>query len=138
MRKESGRSFIGIIVFIAIISLLLRFGIEKLIKMTVRQNEISAQAALKLIATAIDNYTKDHEGSLPASLVQLVRNNPAYLDKDYVSDSPVRGYDYNCVFLRSQGYSCTAVPVRCGFTGNVNFSITTGGLFVSEECKKKE
>jgi len=125
-------------VIIAILALVLRFAFERIIKITVSQNDVNAQATLRLISTALENYAKDNKGVFPDDLSVLIRNNPQYLDKDYIVKSPIRGYDYNCSRLEALGYSCSATPVKCRLTGNTLYTVTTGGLVVSEGCGGKE
>ncbi len=132
------RSFITIMIIIALCSLFLRFGIEQLIKAAIASNESSASATLKLISTALENYAKNNQGAFPKSLDVLTHTVPAYLDKDYVKLSPVKGYAYVCPRIDAAGYSCMASPVICKVTGKTNYTITTGGFFISEKCDKKE
>jgi len=125
-------------IVIAVILLLLRFGVEKLIVVTCAQNESDAQSTLKVISAALENYAKDNQGAYPQKVSVLVKSKPSYLDRDYVSQSPVKGYTYNCSRLDSTGYSCYAFPTKCGLSGNVAFTATTGSLFISEDCRTKE
>lgn len=134
---KKGRSFVTIMVVIALCALILRFGIEKIIKVTIVQNETHASTAIKLISAALENYAKDSRGVYPANLAVLTQNKPSYLDRDYIRQSPIRGYIYTCSRLESSGYSCSAIPATCGLTGKINYSISTGSLLVSEVCEKK-
>jgi len=138
MKNIKGRSFVAIMIIVAVTSLLLRFGIEQLIKINIIQNESVAQATLKLISTALENYAKDNRAAFPSSLSLLVRSNPAYLDQDYISKSPIRGYEYSCSRLEPSGYACSAAPIKCDLSGRAIYTITTGGSLVLEECSKKE
>lgn len=138
MKDKEGRSFVAIMIVIAVSALLLRTTIEELIKINIAQNESSAAATLKLISTALENYAADNKGVFPASLSLLRQNTPPYLDRNYVNDFPVKGYSYSCVRLEPSSYSCSAVPVKCGLTGKMMYTIATGGALVSEECNKKE
>lgn len=138
IENKRGRSLITIMMIIAVLSLFLRFGIERVIKITIAQNESNARLALKMLSTALESYAHDHLGTFPTDLSILTQENPAYLDKDYLNQSPIKGYYYNCLRLADSGYSCSATPVRCNISGKVIYSITTGGLFVAEECSRKE
>jgi competence protein ComGC len=137
-KNNSGLSFVAIMIIIAIVSLLLRFAIEKIIKINIPKNESSAQGTLKLISAALENYAKNNNGAYPLKLSALVQANPAYLDKDYTVISAVKGYDYSCSKLDSMGYNCAASPVKCKITGRKNYTISTGGLLVAQECSKAE
>lgn len=138
MKDTRARSFVTIMIVIAVSALLLRISIERIIKMNISQNESNASATLKLISTALENYAKDNLGVFPSSLSVLTQTNPPYLDKDYIDESPIKGYNYTCPRLEPSGYSCSARPVRCNITGKVIYTVTTGRSFASEECSKKE
>ena len=127
-----------IMVVIALSALLLRVGIEKVLLVTGAQNEAAAQATLKSIAIALDNYARANQGVYPKSLSVLSESRPAYLDKDYIWESPVKGYAYNCTRLDASGYSCYAFPSKCKLTGSLVFTVTTGNLLLSEDCSEKE
>ena len=120
MIRTKGRSFVTIMVVIAIFSLLLRIAIEKIIKINVTQNESTAQATLKLISAALENYAQDHLGEYPGNFTVLVKDTPSYLDKDYLMESSVKGYDYSCSTLEASGYSCSAVPIKCNLDGRIS------------------
>jgi hypothetical protein len=138
LQKKKGRSFVGIMIFIAVIALFLRFGIEQVIKITISQNESFAQETLKLLATALENFAKDHLGVFPKSLSALIENNPPYIKKEYINLSYAKGYNYNCFRLEPAGYSCSASPLRCNLTGINTYTVSIGGYLVSEPCGKKE
>lgn len=127
-----------IIIIIALSALLLRVGVEKILEITCSQNEASAQATLKSIAAALDSYARDNQGAYPKSLSSLSQSNPLYLDKDYIAESPVKGYTYNCTRLDPSGYNCYAFPLRCKITGNFAYTVTTGGILIPESCDTKE
>jgi len=127
-----------LMIAIAVFALFLRITVERLLKINIAQNESYAQATLKLISTALENYAKDHLGAYPANISLLVQDNPRYLDRDYLAESPVKSYDYSCLRLDVSGYSCSAAPVKCNFSGRMVYAVTTGGVVISQECSKKE
>jgi len=138
LNNIKARSTITIIVTVAIVSLFLRITIKRILKVTISGNESSALVNLRLISTALENYAKDHFASYPANLSALVKTSPSYLDEDYVSGSPVKGYIYSCPRLETGGYTCSAAPLKCRVTGKIIYTVTTGGLLVSDDCSKKE
>jgi len=138
MNNTKARSFVTITITIAIVALLLRFGIENLIKFNIIQNEANALDTLKLVSTALENYARNNVGIYPVSLAILTQTNPQYLPIDYTVPSPVKGYQYTFSRLDPYGYSCRATPVSCSLTGKSIFTITTGGLIMTESCIKKE
>ena len=138
MKNSQARSFVVIMIVIALSALLLRVVADKFISVTSSQNESNAQATLRLISTALENYAKDNRGVYPGNISALTQSRPAYLDRDYIKQSPIKGYSYNCSRLDAGGYSCQALPTRCKLTGKIVFTVTTGSLLISEDCDKKE
>jgi competence protein ComGC len=136
--NNKARSFVAIMIVIAVLALLLRIGIEKVIKINISQNESDASINLKLISTALENYARDKNGLYPEKFSLLIQAQPAYLEKDYILQSPLKGYDYSCPRLEPSGYTCYAMPVKCNLSGKLVYTVTTGALLVSEDCKKKE
>ena len=137
MPNKKARSFVAIMVSIALIAVFLRFTIEQLINLNISQNESNAQDTLKLISTAIENYAKDHRGVFPDSLFVLIKTEPPYIDSTYITQSSKKGYNFNCPRLESTGYTCAASPIKCDLTGRMSFTVTTGSTLTSEECEKK-
>ena len=127
-----------VMIIIAASAFVLRFGIGGLIALTVSQNESYASVTLKLISAALENYAKDHQGMYPSRFLPLTASNPPYVDQDYISQSPVRGYSYECPRLDPSGYRCSAVPLNCKLTGSRKFSVTTGGILISDACDQTE
>lgn len=139
MRNKRAKSFLTITIIIAVVTLLLRFGIQRLIETTIEQNESNAQATLKFISAALEKYAEVNKGAFPVKFSELTQNAEfRYLDKDYISLSPIKGYNYTCSRIDASGYNCAATPDRCNLTGRMNYAVSTGGLFVSEKCSKKE
>lgn len=141
--NDKARSFVVIMIIIAVFALLLRIAIEQIIKINIEQNESNAQTTLKLISTALENYANDHNGIFPLALsiltdAKLADAKARYLDEDYITQSPVRGYNYGCSKIEASGYNCAASPVKCGLTGNTVYTIATGGLLLVEDCLKRE
>ncbi len=135
---EKAKSFVTIMIVIAVLALILRVVIERVIDINIAQNESNAQGTLKLISAALENYAKDNQGTYPTDLSALTSAKPAYLDREYIAPSASKGYNYNCSRLEASGYSCTAGPTRCNLTGKISYTITTGGVLVSEECERKD
>jgi len=138
MKNSRAKSFVMIMIIIAVSALLLRIIIESLIKINIAQNESQASMTLKYISAALENYAKNNHDIYPSNFSVLTQPRPPYIDKDYISQSPLKGYNYSCPRLEPSGYTCYASPVRCKLTGRLVYTITTGSLLVSEECNKKE
>ena len=135
---NAARSFVAIMIAIALSAFFLRVAIEQVMRITIERNESDAVAALKLISIALENYAKDNKGVFPGTLGSLIKTSPPYLAKDYISQSAIKGYIYNCSRLEPEGYNCSAVPTRCAVTGKKVFTVSTGGSLVTEDCRKKE
>ncbi len=138
MLNNKARSFVVIMIVIALAALILRIAIVQFINFNIIQNEANAQETLKLIATAIENYAKDHQGAFPTSLEALTQVKPAYIEKEYLSLSYEKGYNFNCLRLETSGYTCSASPMRCNLSGKKIYTVTTGQVLTVEECGKKE
>ena len=138
MINNRARSFVAIMVVIAVSALFLRLALEKIIKINIEQNQINASTTIKLISTALENFAKDNKGSYPENLASLADTQPPYLDKSYITPSPLKGYSYTWPRLEASGYSCSALPVLCGITGKEIYTISTGALLVVEKCDRKK
>ena len=124
-------------IVIALAALALRISIHEIVRLSIQQNQSAAQNTLKLISIAMENYSKNNKGVYAENFLQLTQATPAYLGRNYVKDSPVRGYDYDCPRMDAAGYSCIASPDHCRLSGEAVYSVSTGGLFISESCDKK-
>lgn len=126
-----------IMIVVALSALFLRVIVYRIIQFSSEQNQIYAEGNLKLLSTALENYAKNNKGVYAESISLLTQASPVYLNKNYIMDSPLRGYEYDCSRLDSTGYNCQASPTRCKLTGNTVYSVSTGGLIISESCDKK-
>lgn len=138
MLNRKARSFVVIMIVVALVALFLRIAIVQYVNFRIAQNEASAEQILKLLSTAIENYAKDHLGVFPTSLEALTQTSPAYIEKEYISPAYQKGYNFNCLRLETSGYTCSASPASCNSSGRKNFIITTGQVITAEECGKKE
>ncbi len=127
----------SIMIVVAFSALLLRLGIHKIIIYNIQQNQYLAQGNLKLFSTALENYAKDNQLAYPVNIKQLTEGNPVYLEKDYLAVSAIRGYEYDCQRLDKLGYNCSATPVNCQLTGRVIYTVSTGGLIITQSCEGK-
>ena len=138
IRNNYAKNTVTLMLVIAVLALFLRLGIEQTIKVNISQNESNASVALKSISTALQNYAEDHGEVFPQALSALIETDPAYLDKDYLHQTSIAGYNFSCSRLDASGYSCSATPIKCNSTGREIYIITTGGVMVSDLCAKKE
>jgi len=137
MFDRKARSFVTIMIVVALSALLLRLAIQKIIIYNIEHNQLLAQVNLKLLSTALENYAKNNKSTYPTSIDQLTGSSPVYLERNYLAASSVRGYEYDCQRLDATGYNCSATPVDCKLTGKMIYSVSTGGLILAESCDKK-
>jgi len=138
MRGLFARSFVLIMIIIALASLILRIAIDKIMQVSIAQNESVAQSNLKLISTALENYAKVNHGVFSPNLATLINTTPPFLDKDYIAQPVIKGYNYSCPVLDASTYSCVAAPGKCRITGRKIYTVTTGGSLSYEDCSTKE
>jgi type II secretory pathway pseudopilin PulG len=137
MTNNKARSFVTIMIVVGLSTLLLRTVIQKFIVYNIERNQSLALVNLKLFYTALENYAKGNKGAYPDNINQLTKGNPVYLERDYLAVDSLRGYEYDCQRLDSTGYNCSATPTSCNLTGNKVYTMSTGGLIISEDCDKK-
>jgi hypothetical protein len=130
------RSFVMIMVAVALSALLLRMVVHRIIIYNIERNQSLAQVNLKLFSTAMENYAKDNKNVYPTNVDLLTKSEPPYLERDYLAATAVRGYEYDCQRLDATGYNCTASPVNCQLTGKNVYAVSTGGLIMSQSCEK--
>ncbi len=138
LKNKKAKSLVVIMLIVAICAFILRFAVIKAIRLNISYDEAAASATLKLISAALENYSKDNHGLFPSSISALAITKPAYLDKDYTKQFPIKGYNYICDRLDTLGYNCSAVPIKCNITGQKIFKVSTGSLFVIQDCRKEE
>ena len=131
------KSFVTIMILVALTALLLRLGLYRVIVYRIQQNQLLAQVNLKLFSTAMENYAKDNNNVYPVSIDLLTKHDPVYLQRDYLEATSVHGYEYDCQRLDASGYNCTASPVDCNLSGKMIYAVSTGGLILAENCDKK-
>ncbi len=131
---EKGKSFIIIMVAIAFLAVATRFGVSQLLSFMISQNESSAVTHLKLLGTALENYSQDNHSVYPTEVNELLRTDPAYLKEDFVLYGPMKGYIIYCSRLEKTGYSCSATPLKCRWTGSTVFTVTTGVTLSTQKC----
>ena len=127
MTSKKGFTFVEIMVVVGIVCLLAAIAIPNLLRAKLSANEALAKSTVRTIYTAAESYRIANNGNYPLAMSDLTGITPPYLSVDYCTDSPpIYGYKYTCSFSAST-FTVVASPVRSGFTGNVTYTVTTGG-----------
>ena len=124
MKNLKAFTLVEILIVVGIIALLAGVAIPNFLRSRVNANQAYAQATLKTIAHALENYSALNH-IYPATTTELVAVTPPYLNVDYFLGTHY-GYTYTSV-LASYSYTITAAPVSSG-TGTSTFTVTTGGV----------
>jgi len=115
---------VEIMIVVAIIALLAAIAIPNLLRSRIQAQEATAQASLKLIASALENYGAINS-DYPTTTTALMGVTPPYLSVDYFTGT-YNGYTYTNS-LASYSYLITAFPTT-GQPTMASFTITTGGI----------
>ncbi len=135
-RLVRGVTIAAAMIIVSIITLLAIIVIPRFLSSRMGANESAARAGLKTIAAALENFAEETKQGYPTDISVLITADPPYLNKNYIADSPVQGYNYTCESLGVSGYSCSAEPQHCARTGSKIYEITTGGVFTETECSQ--
>ena len=134
--KIQGFGLVGVMISVSVVALLLRLAIPNLLRERMTSNQATARATLKTISTALETYTSDKDIGYPTDISVLLSGNPAYLNNNYLLESPIEGYNYGCDFLEVSGYDCSATPEHCNKSGSKIYTVTTGGAFKERNCSE--
>jgi len=134
MYKSPGFALVSTMISVSIVILLASIAIPQLLRIKMTANESLARATLKTISTALENYAAANQQVYPSDISVLMLEEPPYLKRNYVADSPLQGYNYTCGSLDAGSYSCQAEPVDCNVSGSKRYTIATAGVFSEEDC----
>jgi len=117
-------TLVEILIVVAIIALIAAVAIPNMLRARIEANDASAQATLKAISTAIENYASIYS-SYPTNTSQLLGATPPYLTKDYFAGTH-NGFAFTAT-LSDYSYIVTALPISSS-SGTASFTITTGAV----------
>ena len=127
-RNNSGFTLVEIMIVVLIIALLAGIAIPGLLRSRVNAHDAAAQAALKVIATAMETYLSTNS-VYPSTTTALAGASPPYLQVDYFNGNTYSGFTFTLDLLSSAQYSVTAAPLSANL-GSASFTITTGAVLV--------
>jgi len=119
-----------------IIIIMLAIAIPNILLTRLSANENFAQANLKTISSALENYKENNGGRYPTDEYQLISSKPPYFSQRY-NGVKVNGYILE-EKLTPESYAIIATPISCGFSGSKVFTIKNNGVISSKDCDKSE
>ncbi len=124
---RKGFTLAEVMIVVGIIAILAAIAIPNLLRSKVSANQTAAQAALKSISTAMENYFSINS-QYPSATTDLTAVNPPYLNNDFFTGVH-NGYAFTST-LSTYEYSIVATPQGSNF-GTRTFTISTGGVLTS-------
>jgi prepilin-type N-terminal cleavage/methylation domain-containing protein len=125
MKKiRNGFTLVEIMIVVVIIALLAAIAIPNMLRSRQQAQEATAQANLKLIASALENYAAINS-VYPTVTTALMGVTPPYLSSDYFTGVH-GGYTYAHA-LSDYSYMIMAYP-SATTPGTHSFTIVTGGI----------
>ncbi len=126
--SRKGFSLPEILIVVAIIAILAAIGIPHWLRVKINANDAAAQATLKAVSTALENYMASYS-VYPSDPNDLITGSPPYLTKDYFTGTH-NGFTFS-PNITEYTYSVTATPATMGSTGTRSYTMTTGGVLTA-------
>lgn len=124
MENKKAFTLVEVLIVACLIALMATIAIPNLLRARVNANETAAQAALKTIANAMENYYTANT-AYPTDTTQLFSVTPPYLNADYFSGVH-NGFSYVAI-IDSVSYTVHAIP-QSASQGTASYTVTTGGI----------
>lgn len=109
-----------------IISVVTAISMPNMLKARVTADESAAQAALKTISIALENYSATNN-EYPPLITDLVDADPPYLLENFFDGLPHNGYLYQSIQLDDTEYIIQATPSDSA-KGGATYQISTGAV----------
>ena len=122
--RPKGFTFPELMIVVALILILTAITIPNLLRARLNANDTSAQATLKTIAAALENYAAANR-LYATDPDQLLGVNPPYLNEDFFTGTH-NGFTFTYA-LSSYAYTIVATPINSAL-GSRSFTITTGAV----------
>jgi len=123
-RAQKSFTLVELLIVIGIIALLATIAIPNFLRIRIDVNDAYAQATLKTIAAALENYAANN-AAYPTNPGDLLGVTPPYLNEDYFAGAHA-GFTF-APALASDTYTVVATPVST-YSGSRSFTITTGAV----------
>ncbi|MFC1510253.1 type II secretion system protein [Candidatus Omnitrophota bacterium] len=133
---KNGFTLVEVMIVIAIIAILSAIAMPGLLRARFTSNQALAKNTIRSMSAAAEMYAASNDGSYPLDMSDMTDFNPSYMQKNYC-DQTVSGYLYTCPEDENHQYAYmyVATPVNAGTTGEIIYTVTTGGDITEEEVE---
>jgi type II secretory pathway pseudopilin PulG len=138
--KGKGLAITGIVlgaigmVIIPIVAMLAAIAIPNFLRARILANDRVAEASIRGIAAAAEDYAASHGGAYPMDVYDLSDTQTSAISQSLDGEA-VNGYTYSFEFGR-RGYVVVAEPEICFVTGTKVITATTRGIIEKEDCQR--
>ncbi len=124
-RTKNGFTLVESFMVVGILALFVAIAIPNLLRSRVSANDTKAQAALKVISVALENYLAINS-IYPSTTNDLLVVTPPYLNTDFFTGDH-DGFTFTVDALGLYNYTVTAIPLSSS-VGTGSFTLSTGGI----------
>jgi len=125
MRNRGGFTLVEIMIVIAIVIVLITFGVPNILRSRVIANEAAAVGNLKALNNALQMYHINNE-FFPAGLEDLANSTPPYIEPTLASGTK-QGYEYVYNLAESDHFTVNANPTNTGLLKGKYFYMDESG-----------
>lgn len=128
MIKVKGFTLVEIMIVVLIVALLAAMAVPNLLRVRLSANDAAAQATLKAVSTALENYASINN-IYPPDTTELIGATPPYVPIDYFTGTH-SGFTFTSA-LTNETYLITATPGSSSL-GSRSFTMSTGGVLTAQ------